>query len=811
MRNRCRPSRAVRSHHFALHAALGMGVVAAGLLVSGTASAQAAPRFPFPSGNTNALSSGSLTSHELRAQYNTWKATFLQNCGDGSIRLQYPENEGNDTRSEGIGYGMVIAAYMGDQATFDGLWNYWERFDNNSLMNWRTFGCTGGSENGSASDADVDAALGLIVADIQWGGYAADATRVISAIRTTEILNCNGRDLLDPGSDGNFGSCGCINPSYFAPAYYGAFAEYDAAGAALWNGAIADAYATLGDVQNDQSGLLPAWSSAAQVAIAGCNFQVAGGGNANEYQSDAARTPWRVATDLAWNNSAAARGFLTPMVNWLKTQNRITHIVDRYALNGNALPQTGNGPQLNNATLNADGRRSTITMGAFSTAAVAGTQADLDSFVGAWQSLYVAGDSTGPNATVQPHAFNSSLALLYGLLATGTMWDPLGSDPVLKPEPARADQPGNQLENGDFDEGLLGWTFVNISDPATPGTPAEGYAMHLEGETHIAVQRTAALPADPWEVRLSQGVSVQANQTYRISINARAATARTLKVSVESGPGQPYALYGALGNRRAVGPVTLGPDMQTYDWVFISAGTNANARFDIDVANSDVTLTIDDVVFESSTLPVSTTGDLAGLPPPVVGEPGAGGSGGGTQPTGVGAPMVGPNGQVIPPSGDTTTGQPISGGVPGASGGLPAPSAGRPTGTGACSVQNDPACGQFQCSVVLKLCYDPNGYVWDATANMGAGAWTQPPSAHCGQGLVFWPILGACYDPASGYYWNPMTNAWVPYGDGYTEGWDTNSDSGCAISGMPARGAAAGWLLAGLIAAGCGLAYRRRR
>ena len=441
----------------------------------------------------------------------------------------------------------------------------------------------------------------------------------------------------------------------------------------------------------------------------------------------------------------------------------------------------------------------------------ASTQANLDRFTGAWQSMYVPGDNIGPMGPA-PRAFNSSLALLYGLLVTGYMWNPTGPAPTLEQKPALNDQPGNLIDNGDFDQGMLGWSFANLDDPLTPGIRAEGFAMHLDGEMQLAVQRTAARPQDPWEVRLSQPVSVQANQKYIISLNARSSAPRTLKVAVEAGDGQPYALYGALGNRRAVGPVTVGADMQTYDWVFISPGTNANARFQVDVADSDATLIIDDVVFATSDLPVSTTGDLAGLPPPVVGtpgEPGAGGAGGGsTPPAGAGG-----SGQVIPGQGDTTAGpvgpgQPVGGMVPGVNnGGLPLPSTGRPTGNGVCAVQNDPACGMFQCSVTLQLCYDPNGYVWDATQN----AWTQPPSAHCGPNLVFWPIVNGCYDPVSGYAWDPVNMMWVAYGDGYTPGWDSGSDSGCAISGMPARGAASGWLLAGLIAAGWGLAYRRRQ
>ena len=39
-------------------------------------------------------------------------------------RVVRPENQ-NDTVSEGIGYGMLIAVYMGDRTLFDGLYAYW--------------------------------------------------------------------------------------------------------------------------------------------------------------------------------------------------------------------------------------------------------------------------------------------------------------------------------------------------------------------------------------------------------------------------------------------------------------------------------------------------------------------------------------------------------------------------------------------------------------------------------------------------------------------------------------------------------------
>ena len=106
------------------------------------------------------------------------------------------------------------------------------------------------------------------------------------------------------------------------------------------------------------------------------------------------------------------------------------------------------------------------------------------------------------------------------------------------------------------------------------------------------------------------------------------------------------------------------------------------------------------------------------------------------------------------------------------------------------------------------------GYVWDASANMGAGGWTQPPAnvQGCGPDYVFWPIVNGCYDPETGYGYNPAARAWVYIGDFYTAGQDdAGTDSGCAVSSAPVTGSSAGWMLVGLLGAAGGLAYRRRR
>jgi endoglucanase len=795
-----------------------MGAISA----SSVASAQDAA-FPFPSTNiSSGQTTGVLTSHELRADYQRWREQLIQRCPapNNDARMRYPES-GDDTRSEGVGYGMVISAYMGDKETFDGLWNYYQRTSaGTGLMNWRRIDCGGGGGNldtGSASDADVDAALGLIVANRQWPGqgYNNDAAAIVADIRTNLFLPGSAcSTLLTAGTQ--LRSCNCLNPSYLPPGYYPAFAGNDAQGqAAFWTNAVNGTYGYFNAIRtmNGNTNLVPAWSSSNGSLGLDCSPQVAGGGAANQFQADAARTPWRVATDYQWTGSANANAFLQRIVAFAKTQ-RVVQIVSLYSLAGQPLNGTGQG-----ATLNAEGTRSSFTMGGLAAAMTASTTPeDLDVFTGAWQSMYRDGDELGDGGAPLYRAFNNSLALLYGLTVTGNMWNPMGLNPSPNTDLPLGAQPGNLLVNGDFDEGLLGWKFQNLTGMGTI-LRAEGYAMHRDGEMNIVVTRAANPPTFTYQVRLAQAVSVQANQKYLISVRARAATERPFSIGIENQAGG--GNIASLGNRRADAPLTIGPDMLTYDWVFTSTASGP-MNFNIDVANSDVTVVIDDVVFAPTNLPETSTGDLEGVvpdptapgnPPPAnPATPGTpAGTGTGTPGTPAGNGTIG----TVTPGGDNT-------GTPGAAPGNPNPidsTAGMPAAPGVapasntCSATNPAVCGVgFSCSVELGLCYDPNtGYVRDPSTN----DWALPPTGYpgCSPGQVFWPKFppGLCYVPDTGYIWNPQENEWQFYGVDYTQGKERAAeDSGCDMSGVPGERHGSSWMLVGLLGAALGWSYRRR-
>ena len=152
-------------------------------------------------------------------------------------RVVRPEN-GNDTVSEGIGYGMLLSVYMGDKTLFDGLYSYWTSHsaggNASMLMTWCIPAGAGScpATGGSATDADEDVAFALVQAGKQWGGtYANTAAMMIKQIFAVEI---DGGSMVPKGGS-NFNSTTPTNPSYFAPAYYRVFATVDTTNGDAWN------------------------------------------------------------------------------------------------------------------------------------------------------------------------------------------------------------------------------------------------------------------------------------------------------------------------------------------------------------------------------------------------------------------------------------------------------------------------------------------------------------------------------------------------------------------------------------------------
>ena len=287
-------------------------------------------------------SSQNTSNFDPSSWYSSWKTKFYQDCGNGTARIAANVGD-NQTFSEGIGYGMLMAVANGDRDAFDKLWAYYKAHeDANGLMNWKINACT--TEvwgQYAATDGDEDAAMALVQADAQWGGYKSDATKLITAIKTYETSQTTTPTYVRPGDAANNGGKGegVVNPSYFAIGYWHVWATYT--GDASWNKLATDAYAMLKSYQtltisNSTGALVPDWGNSA-----GQNP------NGSGYYYDACRTPWRVAVDYAWFGTAEAQTFLTNVSQFVDSKGGIANVpfdknsafFGAFALSGMAVSQ----------------------------------------------------------------------------------------------------------------------------------------------------------------------------------------------------------------------------------------------------------------------------------------------------------------------------------------------------------------------------------------------------------------------------------------------------------------------------------------
>lgn len=257
-------------------------------------------KYPFPAGHAfSNCTYPKYSTDTVATMYTNWKSKFFQLQGQVG-RIIRPENA-NDTVSEGIGYGMLIGVYMNDRPMFDALWAYAQsKFDGSGLMNWQI--AAGGNVigNGSATDGDEDMAWALLQAASQWGGtYKTDAIKLVENIWNKEV-DQGGGNVLKPGE--NFGGSAQTDPSYFAPAYYRAFAKVTSHD---WMSVVDSSYTILQKASGSY-GLVPNWASSTGAGVNGPNNDPTG----LLFGFDATRTPWRIAHDYCENGDPRAKAYL---------------------------------------------------------------------------------------------------------------------------------------------------------------------------------------------------------------------------------------------------------------------------------------------------------------------------------------------------------------------------------------------------------------------------------------------------------------------------------------------------------------------
>lgn len=275
-----------------------------------------------------------LTAADAYAAYREWKSSKVEYCAGGRARVTFTTSA--ETVSEGIGYGMLLAAAWRDQDLFNQLWNYYAAtLNGNGLMAWRVGGCgLNKLDQGAASDADLDVAMSLTIAECNWPGegYSNLAGGVFNAIISHLVVRDGDRYLLQAGD--MWGGTVCGNPSYYAPGYYRAFAQFNAANATIWTQLANDTYRYLASAQNASTGLVGEWQRPTSL---NCNKS-----ELDQFKYNAARTPWRIATDYVWWGIGEAEAYAQKVTNWANTApgnngTGITAMGDGYYTDGRLL------------------------------------------------------------------------------------------------------------------------------------------------------------------------------------------------------------------------------------------------------------------------------------------------------------------------------------------------------------------------------------------------------------------------------------------------------------------------------------------
>jgi len=275
----------------------------------------------------------------LEREYSAWKAKWVRAVDGGKCVLRWPGDVSGNLRypgdcvSEGNGYGMLISAYMQDKESFDGFWSFWKKYqDQKGNMNWQIWPRRRAPSlvvgSGSATDADEDGAMALLVAAEHWGEpYASLAKEQIERVWASDIDPSTG--MWRPG-DG-WGGCETIDVSYFAPAWYEAFAQ--ATGNKEWQRVIDWGFEFLGKCNRNNmgTGLTPQWTN--------CECSKSGniGKYPDKYWCDASRLPWRMGMSAAWYCNEGAQTQVDLLVDFFSKQGGAADIQNGYTLDGTPL------------------------------------------------------------------------------------------------------------------------------------------------------------------------------------------------------------------------------------------------------------------------------------------------------------------------------------------------------------------------------------------------------------------------------------------------------------------------------------------
>lgn len=330
------------------------------------------PNRPFPQ-HTNYIGSHiqptqytqSALDEQVQNQYDLWKNAYLKNnCGTNEYYVEFKPNSSENV-SEGLGYGMMITAYMsgydtGAKSFFDGLYRFYKAHPSNintKLLAWKQRNCISVEGVNSATDGDIDVAYGLLLAHHQWGStgtinYLTEAVAMINAIMADDInQNTFSVKLGDWASPSSTTYYNATRPSDFITSHFRAFKV--ASEDSNWDKVINTCYNLVANMQTNYSattGLTPDFILDVNTTPKPAYEGFLEGSHDDDYYYNSCRVPWRLGTDYLLYGETRAKTTMDKLTNWLKTStnNNVDNLSNGYLLDGTKIFQW-NDPAFNGA------------------------------------------------------------------------------------------------------------------------------------------------------------------------------------------------------------------------------------------------------------------------------------------------------------------------------------------------------------------------------------------------------------------------------------------------------------------------------
>ncbi len=292
----------------------------------------------------------------MLAFYKSWKSTYIKNItGKNQLYVAALGAAGNKiVVSEGQGYGMVIVALMAGfdtaaQNIYNGLYGYYKAHlskKSRVLMSWAQTKNFKESDDGSATDGDMDIAYSLLLANAFWGSngdinYRGAANEIIHDIALQEINRTTFSILLGNDVEADSKDYFDMRSSDFMPSYCKAFTKFT--GDSLWQKTVENNYKLFLSLQNKfsaEAGLLPDFIVHINGMPRPAPPRYLESKYDGAYSYNACRVPWRIATDFIVTGDERSYKILKKINRWIKktTQNNPDNISAGYSLAGNDLP-----------------------------------------------------------------------------------------------------------------------------------------------------------------------------------------------------------------------------------------------------------------------------------------------------------------------------------------------------------------------------------------------------------------------------------------------------------------------------------------